>query len=737
MAIVLRIYMEFSGEGNGWTDVTVDVYRPAEVDGSRGIHGQAPRDRVATTGVLSFALINSHANSGGVAGYYTPDGANQRAGFQKGIGVQARVLIGATEVELWTGTLHRVRAAVGAALERLTYCTCLDYQDKLARHRLRTLATAEAIDEHDVFSAIIAEMPVQPRAIEVQTGFDTYPYAFDLSRDESSAPMTELQRLTQSSLALVYPRGDGTLVYETRQNRALPGDPVVQLTAQDLLNGEVPDVEDDAIDIISHVQTIIAPRRVETGNVVLYRALSVPSFEVGGPFQVRGLYTDPAQRAIRAGGIDMVPAVATTDYTFNTQADGLGTDVTANVDVTTTFTSNAVVFGITNNYTAIVYATKLQARGIGLYAQERTILEDTDPASTDDNPLSFEMPYQADVTTAQEVAQYLRHVYGQKRKRVGAIPLMLTPWDEDRALLLARRDISDRFSFTETMSGLASAQFFINAVDFRLAADGTVWLYWTPAIADSTKFWHLGQVGFSELGQTTTLGFGYVVGHTDVAHGDSHTDQAHSDTTHVDTHTDTAHGDTGHGDTGHSDSHGDSAHVDTHSDTAHDDVAHGDVIHDDSHSDSVHGDVAHVDAAHNDSHSDTAHVDSHDDNAHVDTPSHVDGEDVQPHGDEEHFDSHSDDAHADSHSDAAHADSHTDNAHADGHDDTAHTDTAHSDVTHVDSHTDTVHADSHSDSAHTDAAHTDSAHADSHSDTSHADAAHEDSHEDSAHGDAN
>ncbi len=114
--------------------------------------------------------------------------------------------------------------------------------------------------------------------------------------------------------------------------------------------------------------------------------------------------------------------------------------------------------------------------------------------------------------------------------------------------------------------------------------------------------------------------------HTDVAHGDSHTDThgdvAHSDRAHSDSHTDT------HGDTAHTDQHGDThtdhydtypPHIDSHGDY------HNDIAHVDTHGDVAHADISHLNVAHTDTHGDVAHsdhTDSHDD-------SHTDHQDVE------------------------------------------------------------------------------------------------------------
>ena len=749
MSIRFKLLMEFSGRNNGWTDTTADLHQRSGMDGGGGIRGNGIQDRVGSTGVLTLNLINSDHNSAGLQGYYTIGHANQRSGFKNGIGIRVSITIGVTDYVLYTGEITKINPTPGVKLTRLTRVTAVDYMDKCARTPVRGLNVEQAMTEHDAFDAIVDIMTVQPRARATGVGFDTFDFVFDATREEQDRVLTELQRLGQSSLANIYVKGDGTLVYEPRTIRATPGDPVIFITEADLRNMAPATVDDNTIALINKIETIVAPRRQESAAVVLYELSQPQGFPTGGPFQLKGLFTDPAQRALRAGGLNLVPAVAPTDLEFNAQADGLGTDVTAQVSVSTTFTGNAVLFGITNNSGDTAYAIKLQARGEGVTQVEAVTLEAKDDdliGELGEQTQSLEMPYQSDIVVAQEVAQWLLHLLSQERKEVTAVPLFLDPTDEARAALIANRQIGDRFAITEEMTGLIAREFFINAIDFRMDGDGLAWVVWEPAAADETNFWYLEQVGFSELGQTTRLGFGYVVGHTDVAHSDSHGDDAHADTAHTDTHVDT-HDDAAHGDAAHTDTaYVDTPHQDTHTDTAHGDVAHVDTLHSDSHTDTAHGDVAHDDVAHTDSHADTAHTDTHtdtahDDTAHEDTPPHTDGEDVVEHGDEhgdtEYVDTHTDTAHSDSHSDVTHGDSHTDDAHGDTHNDVAHVDT-HTDTPHTDTHTDVDHVDTaHADAGHTDSVHEDVAHVDTHGDVIHVDTAHVDEHGDTAHGDAN
>ena len=69
-----------------WVDLTPDVRQdhPPRVTGM-GIIGNTLKDRTGDAGRFTFTLDNSIGNSGGVNGYYTPQGANTRTGWQANI----------------------------------------------------------------------------------------------------------------------------------------------------------------------------------------------------------------------------------------------------------------------------------------------------------------------------------------------------------------------------------------------------------------------------------------------------------------------------------------------------------------------------------------------------------------------------------------------------------------------------------------------------------------------------
>jgi hypothetical protein len=716
--------LELSGVGNGWTIVSADLMD--EETGQFGLPGYTPRDRVASTGQISFALDNSSSNSVHLEGAYSPDHVNCRAGFKEGIRVRYSQVAAGEKIILHVGTLDSIVPDPDELTGTFAvHCVAVDYMDDLARASASGLAILQNVRDDQIFSAVVTAIPRQPDAIQTFPGPDTFGVALD--KIENSTRISQiLQDVALSSLSYVYVQGQ-TLVYEPRNVRAATTTAVDTFTSR-LVGLEL---ERARANRLNRVEVTAHPRKIDANpTTVLWslpagNAISLPgntSIIIWTP------YTDPTnQQAI--GGVNVQNPVATTDYLFNAQSDGLGADRTNNLSVTITPFASTAKLTITNNgLDGFLTFARILGKGIYDYAASLLQAEDVDSQIQSGlNLFSFDAPYQSSIATANEFAVYLVGLYGASGTQVNRVRFRIPRHDSAFAARILRRRISDRIAVGEKLTGLSTARhFFINAVSFASDGRNNLEVEWLLAPADTTAYWLLGIAGRSELDNTTRLGFGLVLGHTDIAHGDTHSDSVHQDVAHGDTHTDDAHQDVAHGDgathgdIAHSDSaHSDSAHADTTHGDSHSDVAHSDVAHSDSHSDVAHSDGAHSDVAHSDvAHVDDSHTDETKPPALQETHSDVAHQDVS------HGDSHSDVAHNDSHNDSAHSDSHTD-----AHTDSAHSDVAHSDVAHVDTaHSDnTGHADSpavnvlHGDVAHVDTGHTDVAHADAHTDTEHGD----------------
>lgn len=619
------------------------------------------------------------------------------------------------------GRIDKVTPAAGIYERRTVRVIAVDWMDDAARAKVSGIAVQLDKRADEIFTTLIGSVPFEPDALEIDESPDTFAYALDSVQDEKSTVLGELQKLALSELGLIYQKASGTLVFESRNRRAVSEGVLDTFADVSSISGfSAPVARDDAL---SRVQVITHPRKVDAAATTVLFRLDNP-LQVGAHSSVTilGPYRDPNQEAARVGGTDMVTPVASTDYAANSQSDGSGSDLTAFVALTVNFGGNGARVLIENNGSTTAWMTLLQLRGRGIYDYQNVVLEaeDEDAQINVGTTATADMPYQDNAALGEEIALWILSLYKDAENIAESATIFIPRSDEDLADRVLSREISDRIDIVEQMTGFVSGTMtghFIQNVKLTIDERNNLSITWGLAPANRQQFWLLEIPGRSELDETTVLGFGLVVGHTDVSHSDTHDDGAHGDVAHYDVHGDE------HVDTAHMDS----VHTDSHDDEAHDDTAHSD----------SHDDTSHSDISHTDSHSDVSHVDTHGDTAHSDAHANVPHGDSGGHEDGEYEDVHSDSEHTDTHNNVSHADSHADTAHSDSYNDVEHGDVEHDDTHYDVSHSDADHEDLYGDAEHGDAVHGDGAHTDTHTDSDHTDTAHGDSHADVSHGDVN
>lgn len=505
-----KLELELAGMGGGWTDVTADVTDDAIVI-DYGIKSNRPDVRVASTGTCSFGLRNDDKNSASTLGYYSPWNSARRSGFDFGIRVRVTFTYSATNYR-WMGRLNVINVVPGKYDERVVKCVAFDWMDEAARAPIQaTLQQNKRSDE--VFSALLANVPLAPDATHVDVGSDSYVFALD-NIENNTKVSTGFAKLAASEVGYIGQRRDSTngqtVFFESRRTRALTSS---VRAALDDTQFEMLDLPGNRSDIVNHVRVTVHPRRTDSGASTVIAQLdtaSVGSLDPGESLTLFLDYTDPVQRDTKIGAYNQVTPAATTDYTMNTLANGSGTDLTASFTVVATFFASAVKLVITNGSSSTGYITKLQARGDGIYSLNPITAEKTNASSIatyGDNVVDLDLTYQSTLSFGQDVATYIATLYGTPAAHSRALRFLA---NQSNTLMLAalQGDISDKITVQETVSGLTTATpFYINAVKQELGPTGLLWCTWLLVPADRSSYWQLGSAGASELGVSTVLGF--------------------------------------------------------------------------------------------------------------------------------------------------------------------------------------------------------------------------------------
>lgn len=516
----LKVELKLNGT---WVDVSADLmggYRCR-----RGIFGSGPNDLVAGPGEFQFALNNSTTNSAQTRGYYALTSPNKRTYFDLGIGVRATLTVNGSAKRIHTGTLDLAvpAASIWGSLD--VRCTSVDWMALASDEQVTGIAVQTNKSESQLVQLLVTASAVQPDAVSLGTGQDSYAYALDSAQFQSTVVLTEMQRIAQAARCYIFMAGSGTLTLHTRSTRIN-----VDTNADNF--SDVTDLSDVTVapsraSVLNRFLTTVHPRRVDAANTtVLLQFRNAIPLGVGVTYVVTGAFVDPTQQAARVGGTDMIDPVASTDYTMNSAADGSGTDLTSSLTVTATFGSNGAQFTFTNGSATPGFVTLLQCRGRGIYDFQTLtpIAEDVTSQTTyGKHEQQIDLIYQTDLLLAKNIGLYYLGLYKDPTSQVVGC-IFSIPRSTAGGVLAARvlaLEVSDKIGLTEQQTGISNTDpvsgktvgHFVNGIDIQGDERDNLVITLTLAPASTALAWKLAVAGRSELGGggangTCLLGFG-------------------------------------------------------------------------------------------------------------------------------------------------------------------------------------------------------------------------------------
>lgn len=490
-----------------WTDVSADV-----VDGtlawSLGISGNEPKDRLASSGSLTFELKNSLRNSAATVGYYSPNHASVRSGFgfDSFVKVDVTPCGGGDPVTMFWGRLYIIDPQPGLYGNRRTLCTAYDYVYMLSEYDVRAIDPQINQNEDVLIKTVIDALPnsaTRPMSVSIDAGVDSYPYAFhDLQDGESAIGI--LQKIVISSWGRIFVDGNGTLRYISRTS-ILTATLQFAFTDSNIVNCVTPA---DLFNVFTIVRVESHPKTVDTGGTtILWSQSNVVEFTDGETKVFWGTYYDVNNVAIFAGGTNFTDINdGDTDFTANSQSDGLGDDETSNFTITAEPFASVVKFTITNGAGHTVYVTKLQIRGDAIRDLAPEVYEAENGGIAKARTLHVDNPYQSNPNIIQALADYILNQFEDVSNQVDELVLHTTR-DEDHLNVALTLVLGDRVSVTESVSGLDAAQAVIHRFSFRESSSG--FLHCTVELAPNVvgdPSWLLEDATYGLLETSTILG---------------------------------------------------------------------------------------------------------------------------------------------------------------------------------------------------------------------------------------
>ena len=499
-------------DSDAWIDLSPDVLATEGMRWRRGMGGSGPLDRVATTGTLAFALRNDAGNSGGLQSWYSPGATVCRSGWTHGIPIRLVAEWDGQYWPLWRGKIRTINPGGGRYLGRPVFVTAQDYMNDLAEKRTRNVVLQVSQTDDVLVQALLDAMPAdaQPVGVDLDTGIDTIPYAFDTVGAGANA-MGLLSDICTTTFGFLFINREGRLVYRNRLS--LANEPsLYNLTDSELLAPRAEDfVVPSSLDsVFNRVRITLHPKILgATATDVLYASPAAVLIAAGTTVSVWGSYADPENVLHLIGGLDhVVPLVAYTDYEARENVDGSGADLTGNISITTTPFASTAFFEIENTGGVDAYlvtsagAPLLQLRGRTVSDIAPLTVESYIARAYGDRALDIDQPLQASTLRAQLEATYLRNQYSVLAHQVERIPVNPDYSSALKAICLAL-EIGQILTLSETVTGIATVPLVVRAIDNELSPNNVWSLTFTtgPQGGPATDW---GQVSNRELAGTVT-----------------------------------------------------------------------------------------------------------------------------------------------------------------------------------------------------------------------------------------
>jgi len=291
--------------------------------------------------------------------------------------------------------------------------------DSISIDLTEDIATADALDA-------VLDGTSWPTAFgrDIGTGSETIPYWWEDGRSPSAA----VKDLADSEYGRFWIAANGEATFRSRH--AIDTSVVTFTEANTLKDIQL----GNPFKTIRDKVTISVFPRVEQASGTVWQLQDIPLIGAGDSATIWADFTYNNQPVPVKSAIT---PVASTDYTANSQADGGGSDLTANITVTmTTFGQRAKLI-VSNTGGTDAYITLLKVRGVAISAPNRSLII----AGTGARNFNLELPWQQTVNFATDLSDFLLDVL----KLNSSLPTLMV---EARPTIQFPPDITSRVTAT-------------------------------------------------------------------------------------------------------------------------------------------------------------------------------------------------------------------------------------------------------------------------------------------------
>lgn len=505
-----HVYVDSDNDGIPETDISSRVVGTIDLDS--GIKDYRDINRLASVGSLSFTIRNDD-------GAYT-----NVASSLIGKKISITLTVGTREKQVWFGVISpKSDIDPGTWGPRRVTIKANDWVDVANSSRVGAIELAVFVTADEAIPTLLAATPLAPANTSLDNGFERFPNMFDGAL-KTTTVYSELDKITKSELGYLYltfrdnAYGE-TLRFEDYLHRgsthilsSVPSDVATpfflkyhgnagatgylkyhgnagetgkiklsQAQAAAFGTNNTNSMRDaewkSGENVVNQMSVNNIPRKTDASLVVLYRISSPIQIGTTKKLIIDGSYSDPNGGTL-ISAVEIVISVS--DYTFNSAADGTGTDLIGNLEVLFVKGAGGFHAELVNDGPA-GYLTSFQVRGKGRYKYSRieTLRSNTESQTTLIKSVeadSINREYSANYDVSENFANM---VLAQDRapRKIMKTASFVANTSEHLMLAFMYLEAGDKVRITES-SPLHTGDYYIQAVKASIMLGGIVTFTW-------------------------------------------------------------------------------------------------------------------------------------------------------------------------------------------------------------------------------------------------------------------
>lgn len=228
---------------------------------------------------------------------------------------------------------------------------------------------------------------------------ETMPYWW--ARGQSA--LDEILSLTDAAMGMFCVGEDGSAVYKSRVSAETP----LMTITDDHIDWHYGIRTPTPWETIFNVIRVYARKRSQVASVTLWQTTDVPLIPAGDSREIWAEYSYNGEDAVATS---VTTPVENTDYEANSQANGGGTDLSANIAITMTTFGTTAKLVVSNTGGTDAYMTLMKLRGTAIVADKYTFIERRDNdsiAAFKEREFDVKSDWLQDINTARDEALIL------------------------------------------------------------------------------------------------------------------------------------------------------------------------------------------------------------------------------------------------------------------------------------------------------------------------------------------